>query len=295
MGRRRDRAADPSADEKGYAMREQATRRGNRWPARLKQQQQGDWLLGYPEETGGPMRHLFKRPSPAMIVACLSLFVALSGVTYAATGGNFILGNPNSAISQTALSAPIAGKALQVTNTSTGAGATALGLTVASGKAPFTVNSGMKVANLNADKIDGLDSTNYVRRCGEGSVLAYAYALALDTDWIPVRRGYTCLGDGIVRYRYVRPWFQIDFGYRTGLRTACPTLIVDGNSLGASEAGTPGALNVTGLSYRRTVEERDFFAGQTKCLAEVVPWEFTTGASGAYGAAHPFVVTLLGY
>ena len=30
------------------------------------------------------------------------------------------------------------------------------------GHAPFTVNSGTKVANLNADKLDGLDSTSFV-------------------------------------------------------------------------------------------------------------------------------------
>jgi hypothetical protein len=93
----------------------------------------------------------------------LALFISLGGVGYAATGGNFILGNPNTATSQTSLSAPIAGKALQVTNTSTGAGATALGLNVAAGKTPFTVNSGTKVANLNADKLDGLDSTGFLR------------------------------------------------------------------------------------------------------------------------------------
>ena len=74
----------------------------------------------------------------------------------------FILGQTNSAGNTTSLSSPLAGKkALQVTNTSTGASATALGLNVASGHAPFTVNSGTKVANLNADKLDGIDSTGF--------------------------------------------------------------------------------------------------------------------------------------
>jgi hypothetical protein len=95
------------------------------------------------------------------VVGYIALFIALGGTTYAATGGNFILGNPNSASSTTSLSAPISGKALQLTNTSTGAGATALGLNVASGHPPFTVNSGTKVANLNADKLDGLHSTSF--------------------------------------------------------------------------------------------------------------------------------------
>jgi hypothetical protein len=64
------------------------------------------------------------------------------------------------------LTAPVAGKGLQVNNTSTGVGATALGLNVASGHAPFTVNSGTKVANLNADKLDGIDSTGFVSSSG---------------------------------------------------------------------------------------------------------------------------------
>ena len=97
----------------------------------------------------------------ANVCSLAALFVALGGTTYAATGGNFILGQSNSASSTTSLTrtGANAGKGLQVTNNSTTAGATAVGLNVAAGHAPFTVNSGTKVANLNADKLDGLDST----------------------------------------------------------------------------------------------------------------------------------------
>jgi hypothetical protein len=98
----------------------------------------------------------------ANVVSLAALFVALGGTTYAATGGNFILGRANSASSTSSLTTPVAGKGLQVTNTSTHAGASALGLNVASGHAPFTVNSGAKVANLNADKLDGVDSTGFL-------------------------------------------------------------------------------------------------------------------------------------
>jgi hypothetical protein len=95
------------------------------------------------------------------VVGYVALFIALGGTTYAATGGNFILGQSNSASSTTSLTRTGAntGKGLQVTNNSTGAGATALGLNVAGGHAPFTVNSGTKVANLNADKVDGQDAS----------------------------------------------------------------------------------------------------------------------------------------
>jgi hypothetical protein len=111
------------------------------------------------------MRRIRQRLSFANVVSVIALFVALGGTTYAATGGNFILGQSNSASSTTSLTrtGANAGKGLQVNNTSTGAGATALGLSVASGHTPFTVNSGTKVANLNADKLDGLDSTGFIR------------------------------------------------------------------------------------------------------------------------------------
>src|SRR5436190_8996058 len=99
------------------------------------------------------------------VIGYIALFVALGGTTYAATGDPFILGNSNSASSKTSLSAPIADKALQLTNTSTGTGATALGLKVASGHAPFTVNSETKVTNLNADKLDGRDSAAFLDHC----------------------------------------------------------------------------------------------------------------------------------
>jgi hypothetical protein len=108
------------------------------------------------------MRKRF-RPSHGTVVAYVALFVALGGTTYAATGGNFILGQANTASSTTSLARTGANtaKGLQVTNTSTGTGATALGLSVASGHAPFTTNSGTKVTNLNADKLDGVDSIGF--------------------------------------------------------------------------------------------------------------------------------------
>jgi hypothetical protein len=95
----------------------------------------------------------------ANVMVTLLAFIVLGGTTLAATGGNFILGQPNSASSTTALSAGTTGPAFRVTNTSTGTGGS---FNVASGHAPFTVNSGTKVTNLNADKLDGLDSTQFV-------------------------------------------------------------------------------------------------------------------------------------
>ena len=97
----------------------------------------------------------------ANVMATLAVFLILGGMSYAATGGNFILGKSNTATSKTSLTAPIADKALTVTNNSTAAGASALGLNVANGHPPFKVNSGTKVANLNADTLDGSDVTDW--------------------------------------------------------------------------------------------------------------------------------------
>jgi hypothetical protein len=112
------------------------------------------------------LKRLRSALTPSMAVALLALFVALSGVGIAATGGNFILGTPNTATSPTELSASGAAStsALKLTNTNTASGSTALELNVPTGKAPMKVNSKTKVTNLNADLVDGLESTAFVRR-----------------------------------------------------------------------------------------------------------------------------------
>ena len=107
---------------------------------------------------------MIRLPSPAMCVALIALVVGLGGAGYSATGGNFILGQPNTATSLTSLTAPFAGKTLRLDNTSAAASATALGLFVTSEHTPFTVNSSVKVANLNADRLDGFDSTGLGRK-----------------------------------------------------------------------------------------------------------------------------------
>jgi len=108
-------------------------------------------------------------PSPLMIVALAALFlavslgafvVAASKAAFSATGGNFILGQINNAANQSGIVSPVAGKMLLLNNTSTAATATALGLTVKPGQPPMVVNSTGKVQNLNADELDGYDSSD---------------------------------------------------------------------------------------------------------------------------------------
>ena len=98
-----------------------------------------------------------------MAVSLVALVIALGGAGIAATGGNFILGNTNSALTPTALQGPIGTRTLQINNGNTTAGATALALSVQTGHPPMKVNSATRVANLNADRVDNLSPSDFSR------------------------------------------------------------------------------------------------------------------------------------
>lgn len=105
-----------------------------------------------------------RKPSPSMIVAGAALFVALGGVGVAATGGNFILGQPNAADKTTALSSGVTtGPTLEVSNSGNRPAAK---FTAGNGAQPFTVNNGVKVSSLNVDKLDGLSSESFTQGGG---------------------------------------------------------------------------------------------------------------------------------
>src|SRR5436190_12339157 len=104
-----------------------------------------------------------------MIVALLGVFLGLGGVGVAATGGNFILGQSNTAGAKTSLTAGMSDRALAITNLSKGSSATALGLNVDPRRPPLIVNSSTKVANLNSDQLDGRDSTNFLPKSGKAA------------------------------------------------------------------------------------------------------------------------------
>jgi hypothetical protein len=119
--------------------------------------------------------------------------VALAG---SGVGGVFNLGVSNSVDAKTTLTGASPGIQLQVTNTNA-AGKNGLGVTSANGYstglftntgggsagafvvnagvAPFSVNSATKVNNLNADQLDGLDSTALQKRvtgtCATGTAV----------------------------------------------------------------------------------------------------------------------------
>ena len=94
------------------------------------------------------------------LAVILALVVGAATAALGATGGNFILGQPNSAGATTKLTSAVAGPALELVNNGTSAAATALRLSVPAGKAPMKVSSGAgKATNLDADKLDGRDSS----------------------------------------------------------------------------------------------------------------------------------------
>ncbi len=89
----------------------------------------------------------------------LALVFGVATMALGADGQNFVLGSLNNAATKvTGLVGNVDGAAaLRVTNPNTGTNDTALDLRVQAGETPMRVNSAAKVANLNADKLDGRD------------------------------------------------------------------------------------------------------------------------------------------
>jgi hypothetical protein len=81
----------------------------------------------------------------AAVGIAMAIVLSLDYVSFAANGHSFLLGQSNSASNKTNLNRTHAGAAL--------------GLSTKSGSAPLTVNRSAKVTHLNADLVDGLDSS----------------------------------------------------------------------------------------------------------------------------------------
>lgn len=91
---------------------------------------------------------------PSFVAGLMGAVVGISmlgGAAYAANGGSFLLGKANV---ETA------------TATLTNTAGTPLALAARAGYAPLKVNSAVKVANLNSDRLDGFDSTSFLRTTG---------------------------------------------------------------------------------------------------------------------------------
>src|SRR5215204_473082 len=93
------------------------------------------------------------------VVLALSVGLASTALAGTGVGARFDLGKTNTVSAVTKLVGSVAGPSLQIDNNSTNAAATTLDLQVEAGKTPMKVNSAAKVANLNADKLDGMDAS----------------------------------------------------------------------------------------------------------------------------------------
>jgi len=109
------------------------------------------------------------------VVSTVVLF-ATAAFAGGGVGAIFNLGKYNPVNATTELAGSTNGKQLDVVNTSTGADAAGIGITVHSNRPPLTVNSSTKVNNLNADLLDGLDSSKLQRRvtgqCANGTAVS---------------------------------------------------------------------------------------------------------------------------
>lgn len=141
-----------------------------------------------------------RRPSASFIIACLALFVALAGTANSATGGAFLLGKTNRAGDPTTLKSAISGApTLTVKNTG---GRPAARFLARKGAPPIAVgHNRTKVKYLNADRLDGKSAVAFVRRCGRGSVAAFAtwYAPQVPATAVEPNRyggegGFACNG-----------------------------------------------------------------------------------------------------
>lgn len=97
----------------------------------------------------------------------LALVLGVASVALAAVPGDpFRLGEINKIDQLTTLIGEVDGAMLQVVNNSDGLNATALDLQVNPKRAPMTVNSSIRVANLNADRLDGKSASDFYPRGG---------------------------------------------------------------------------------------------------------------------------------
>jgi hypothetical protein len=116
------------------------------------------------------------KPTIYAVVGALAavLITTTSALAGSGVGGVFNLGQTNTVSQKSTLTGATSDVQLLVQNTGTG---TALNLVVAGGAAPFKVNSATKVASLNADQLDGLDSASLQKRVTGACAAGHAIKL----------------------------------------------------------------------------------------------------------------------
>jgi hypothetical protein len=98
------------------------------------------------------------------LVVMIALVLGIGTTALAAVPGDpFKLGRINTIGRITQLVGSTNNAMLRIENSSKGPDATALDLQVAPGKPPVRINSRVRVANLNADRLDGKDAATFAR------------------------------------------------------------------------------------------------------------------------------------
>jgi hypothetical protein len=131
--------------------------------------------------------------------------------------------------------------------------------------APFTVNSGVKVAHLNAELWDGEYLADFLTRCTAGAVTGYASiaGASLDASYVDLSSGaYRCGGGSFTPQakRSGTGVYQVDFGFRTG---CCPTAPCAETIAVATIRGSAGEIAT------ESVSEPTDIINISKCLVQV--------------------------
>jgi len=123
----------------------------------------------------------------------LALIFGLATAAFGANGQPWILGEANvaTAITKLAGAAGVNGPMLQLINNNADANDTALDLRVQAGDAPMRVNSETKVANLNADQLDGKDQSAFADVSELDAATVISRWSALPTEGIYTSEGGT--------------------------------------------------------------------------------------------------------
>ena len=138
--------------------------------------------------------------------AAMALALVVTGAVAGAAGQALILGQANSAgTSSTSLSASTSGSALRVDQNGTGTSLKAMSEHTAPltldgpvNQPPMTINSSAKVTNLNADRLDGRNSTSFMPRATYRTAEVDVTIAAGDTETVtlPCDAGDVALSSG---------------------------------------------------------------------------------------------------
>lgn len=106
---------------------------------------------------------MLRRRKVTVLAVVVALTLVASPALAKKKAPSFLLNVADQAVTAVSgLKGNLAGPIMKLENDGTSSGATAMDLRVGSGQPPMSVNSDVKVDNLNADELDGKDSTEFL-------------------------------------------------------------------------------------------------------------------------------------